>query len=99
MRDPREIVLEPILTEKALRLQDTANQYIFKVDPNANKIEIRDAIARRFSVKVKSIRVINVKGKPRQRYTRKGRVSGYTSSFKKAVVTLEEGQTLDFVEK
>ncbi len=99
MKDPREIVLEPILTEKALRLQEAANQYIFKVDARANKIEIRDAISRRFSVKVKSVRVINVKGKPRQRYTRKGRVSGYTSSFKKAVVTLEEGQTLDFVEK
>ena len=99
MKDPREIVLEPLLTEKALRLQEESNQYIFIVDKNANKIEIKEAISKRFSVTIKSLRVINVKGKPRQRFTRRGRVSGYTSGFKKAIVTLEEGQTLDFVEK
>lgn len=87
------------MTEKALRLQEESNQYIFIVDKNANKIEIKEAISKRFSVTIKSLRVINVKGKPRQRFTRRGRVSGYTSGFKKAIVTLEEGQTLDFVEK
>ncbi|RMF60758.1 MAG: 50S ribosomal protein L23 [Calditrichaeota bacterium] len=99
MRDPREIIIEPILTEKALRLQETANQYMFKVAKDANKIQIKDAIEKRFSVSVVSVRVMNVKGKPRQRFTRRGRVSGYTSSYKKAIVTLGEGQTLDFVEK
>lgn len=98
MRDPREIILEPILTEKALRLKDELNQYIFKVKENANKIEIKQALEKRFEVSVKSVRVMNVSGKIRQRFTRTGRVSGYTSGFKKAIVTLEEGSKLDFLE-
>jgi large subunit ribosomal protein L23 len=98
MRDPRGIILEPILTEKALRLKDELNQYIFKVKENANKIEIKQALEKRFEVTVKSVRVMNVSGKLRQRFTRTGRVSGYNSGFKKAVVTLEEGSKLDFLE-
>lgn len=98
MKDPREIILEPILTEKALRLKDELNQYIFKVKNNANKIEIKQALEKRFEVNVKDVRVINVSGKARQRFTKTGRVSGYTSSFKKAVITLKEGSKLDFLE-
>lgn len=98
MRDAREIVIQPILTEKALRLKDMQNQYIFKVTPGANKIEIKYAIEKRFSVKVLSIRTENVKPKSRQRFTRGGRVEGYTSSWKKAIVTLKEGDKLDFLE-
>lgn len=98
MKDVRQIIIEPVLTEKALRLKDESNQYVFKVDRNANKIEIKQALEKRFDVKVKSVRVINVKGKPRQRFTRAGRVTGYTPSWKKAVVTLEEGSKLDFLE-
>ncbi len=98
MKDVREIILEPMITEKALRLKDEANQYVFKVDSRANKIEIENAIASRFNVQVKSVRVVNVKGKPRQRFTRRGKVSGFTSSYKKAYVTLAEDNSLDFLE-
>lgn len=98
MKDSREIILEPMITEKALYLRDDFNQYVFKVARNANRIEIKNAIAKRFGVTVKSVRVVNVKGKPRQRFTRRGRVSGYTSSYKKAYVTLAEGEKLDFLE-
>lgn len=98
MRDPREIVIEPILTEKAQRIQDESNQYVFRVAPNANKIEIKKAVESRFSVKVKSLRVMNVKGKPRQRFTRGGKVSGFTAAYKKAVVTLDGDARLDFVD-
>lgn len=98
MKDPRDVILEPVLTEKALRLKDEHNQYVFKVSKDANKIEIKRALESRFQVKVKSVRVMNVKGKPRQRFTRTGRVSGFTSSWKKAIVTLEEGSTFDFLE-
>jgi len=98
MRDPREVIIQPVLTEKALRLKDEHNQYIFKVALNANKIEIKKAIEKRFSVTVKSLRTVNVKPKPRQRFTRTGRVSGYTSKWKKAIVTLKEGDKLDFLE-
>ncbi len=98
MKDPRDVILEPVLTEKALRLREEANQYVFKVAKNANKIEIKYALEKRFNVKVKSVRVMNVKGKPRQRFTRAGLVVGKTASWKKAIVTLEEGSKFDFFE-
>lgn len=98
MKDPRNIILEPILTEKALRLKDDANQYIFKVNAKANKIEIKEAVSKRFNVRVKSVQTINIKGKPRQRFTKRGRVSGYTASYKKAIIALEDGETFDFLE-
>lgn len=98
MKDPRDVIIQPVLTEKALRLKDNQNQYVFKVAPDANKIEIKYALEKRFSVKVKSIRTTNVKPKPRQRFTRGGRVTGFTSHWKKAVVTLHEGDKLDFME-
>ena len=98
MKDSREIVIQPLLTEKALRMKDLDNQYVFKVAPDANKIEIKYSIEKRFSVKVKSIRTAHVKPKPRQRFTRGGRVQGFTSGWKKAFVTLQEGDKLDFLE-
>ena len=98
MKDVKEIILEPMITEKALRLKDEANQYVFKVNARANKIEIKNAIASRFNVQVDSLRVVNVKGKPRQRFTKRGKVSGFTSGYKKAYVTLAEGNSLDFLE-
>ncbi|OPX35773.1 50S ribosomal protein L23 [candidate division KSB1 bacterium 4484_188] len=98
MKDPREVVIQPVLTEKALRLKESQNQYMFKVAPNANKIEIKRAVEKRFSVKVTDVRTLNVKPKPRQRFTRGGRVTGFTSRWKKAVVTLAEGEKLDFLE-
>lgn len=98
MKDPRKVILEPILTEKALRLKDEFNQYVFKVGKDVNKIEIKHALEKRFDVQVKSLRVLNMRGKARQRYTKTGRVSGYTSGYKKAIVTLHEDSKLDFLE-
>jgi large subunit ribosomal protein L23 len=98
MKDPRDIIIQPVLTEKALRLKDMQNQYVFSVALKANKIEIRSAIEKRFKVKVLSIRTENVKPKPRQRFTRGGKVEGFTSRWKKAIVTLKEGDKLDFLE-
>ncbi len=99
MRDPREIIIEPVLTEKALRLKEMHNQYIFRVAPNANKIEIKKAVEKRFEVTVTKVRTVNVKPKPRQRFTRGGRVTGHTPRWKKAIVTLKEGDKLDFLEE
>ena len=98
MKDPRDVVLEPILTEKAVLQQELANQYTFKVAGSANKIDVRHAITKRFGVDVKSVRIVNVKPKPRQRLTRAGRIAGATSRYKKAIVTLQEGSRLDFLE-
>jgi large subunit ribosomal protein L23 len=98
MKDPRDIIIQPVLTEKALRLKDMQNQYVFSVALKANKIEIKSAIEKRFKVKVLSIRTENVKPKPRQRFTKGGKVEGFTSRWKKAIVTLKEGDKLDFLE-
>lgn len=92
MKDTKylEIIKAPVITEKS---ENAKNQgkYTFKVDPKANKIEIKEAIEKIFNVKVTSIRTINVK--PNKR--RVGRYSGFTNRAKKAIVTLAEGQTID----
>ena len=87
---PEEIIIAPVVTEKS---NDELQQgkYTFKVDPKANKIEIKQAIEKIFNVKVTSIRTINVVPKKR----RVGRYTGLTNRSKKAIVTLAEGQTID----
>ncbi|MBN2423952.1 MAG: 50S ribosomal protein L23 [Calditrichaceae bacterium] len=91
----REIEVLPMYTEKMANLQDNLNQYAFKVSKEANKIEIKTVIEKRFDVKIKSIRTMNVVGKMRQQLTRKGRFYGRRASWKKAIVTLESGQKLE----
>ena len=92
MKDTKylEILKAPVITEKSQN--DLANgKYTFKVDPKANKLEIKEAIEKIFNVKVTAIRTINVKPKKR----RVGRYTGLTNRTKKAIVTLAEGQTID----
>ena len=86
-----EIIKAPVITEKSGALAQEKSQYVFKVDPKANKTEIKDAIEKLFNVKVKEIRTINVH--PRKR--RVGRYTGLTNRKKKAIVTLEQGQTIN----
>ena len=92
MKDTKylEIIKAPVITEKSER-EKANGKYTFKVDPRANKIEIKNAIEKIFNVKVTSIRTINVKPKKR----RVGRYTGLTNRTKKAIVTLQEGQTID----
>ena len=92
MKDTKylEIVKAPVITEKSEDAKNTG-KYTFKVDPKANKIEIKEAIEKLFNVKVKEIRTLNVKPKKR----RVGRYTGLTNRTKKAIVTLAEGQTID----
>jgi len=91
-----ENLIQPLLTEKMTSLT-SARQYAFKVKPEANKIEIQKAVEKRFNVNVLSVRTINVKGKTKSQLTRRGRVSGRRSNWKKAIVTLKEGQAIDFL--
>ena len=84
-----EIVKAPVITEKSANLGQERGQYVFKVDPKANKTEIKQAIEKLFNVKVQEIRTVNVKPKKR----RVGRYAGLTNRSKKAIVTLAEGQT------
>lgn len=91
------IILRPIVTEKMTELE-TKRQYAFEVDRNANKIEIQKAIEKKFNVTVLSVRTINYKGKQKTQLTRRGRFSGKTAKWKKAIVTLKEGDKIEFFE-
>lgn len=95
MRDPRAIVLKPLVTEKSSNLRQKENKYAFGVARNANKIEIKRAVESLFNVKVKDVRTVLVRGKVK----RMGVFSGKRPDWKKAIVTLEQGQTIDLFEQ
>jgi len=87
---PHEVLRRPVITEKSTMLGDQG-QYVFEVARDANKIEIRRAVETVFKVNVQSVNVSHVRGKMR----RMGRSMGLTSSWKKAVVTLRQGQKIE----
>jgi large subunit ribosomal protein L23 len=89
--DQYEVVIKPIVTEQGMHFANTRNAYTFEVNKKANKVQIRDAVEKLYSVKVKDVRTANVKGKPRRR----GRNIGYTKSWKKAVVVLDSEYHID----
>ena len=91
-RDPRTIILEPVITEKTARKRETSNEVTFKVARNANKIQIRSAVEELFDVSVRRVRTMSVTGKVK----RLGRFEGRRASWKKAIVTLREGDTIEF---
>lgn len=99
MYEKRQILFRPILSEKMHQLQDALNQYAFQVDPNANKIEIKTAVEEKFDVKVANVRTMNFFGKSKQMTVRSGgrviRTAGKRSDWKKAIVTLAEGFSID----
>ncbi|MFH1423127.1 MAG: 50S ribosomal protein L23 [Planctomycetota bacterium] len=89
--DPRQVVIRPIITEKTEKSQKFQNVYVFQVADNANKLEIKDAVEKIWSVTVLKVRVLRNKGKIRRvRYKR-----GKTPEWKKAIVSLQKGQTID----
>lgn len=89
-------IRRPVVTEKAMQLS-TKRQYVFEVDPHANKVEIKKSIEEMFEVDVVSIRTVRLKGKNKVRYTRQGLMRGKTPLKKKAYVTLKEGQEIELV--
>ncbi len=93
MRDSeaRQLITSPVITEKGTILQEANNQYLFRVDIRANKIQIAAAIAQIFKVEVTGVRTLTVHGKMR----RIGRTQGRRPSWKKAIVTLKDGDTID----
>ncbi len=86
----------PIVTEKANAISEATNRYSFKVSPDANKFQIKDAVEKTYGVKVVGVSTMNYDGKRKQRYTRSGIIRGKVAAFKKAVVTVAEGETIDF---
>ncbi|MEJ5317333.1 MAG: 50S ribosomal protein L23 [Tenuifilum sp.] len=91
-----DILIKPVVTEKMERLTDKLNQYGFIVDKRANKLQIKKAIEELYGVTVDSVNTMRYAGKVKSRYTRTGVLVGRTNSFKKAIVTLKEGDKIDF---
>ena len=96
MPNKMEILKKPILTEKATGLTEKLNRYAFQVDPKANKLQIKDAIQKMYGVTIESVNTLVVSGKVKSRGTKAGVVSGRTPKYKKAIVTLKEGEVIDF---
>ncbi len=94
MRSPTAVLARPVITEKATRLKDEANQYVFRVPRTASKLEIQRAIEALFKVTVVQVRTLNVRGKAK----RLGRFEGRTTAWKKAIATLKPGQTIEIAE-
>jgi large subunit ribosomal protein L23 len=89
--DDYNIIIKPLVTEQGMHFANTKNAYSFEVNKKANKVQIRGAVERLYSVKVTDVRTANVKGKPRRR----GRTMGMTKSWKKAVVVLHQDYHID----
>lgn len=90
------ILIKPIVTEKMTEQGEEFNRYGFVVNKAANKLDIKKAVEELYGVKVSEVNTMRYAGKRKQRYTKSGISVGRTSSFKKAVVTLAEGETIDF---
>lgn len=91
------IIIKPIVTEKQTAVTSQfPNRFAFIVSPDANKIEIKNAVEAMYNVKVVSVNTINYDGKTKGRYTKSGYIAGKVAAFKKAVVTLKDGESIDF---
>ncbi len=94
MKEFQTIIRRPLVTEKSTQQKEAGRQYVFEVDPNANKVDIQRAVEHLFKVKVQEVRTLNVLGKLK----RLGRRYGKRPDWKKATVTLKEGSRIDFFE-
>ncbi len=91
-----ETIIKPVITEKMTGLGEKLNRYAFIVHRKANKIEIKKAIEDLYGVEVVSVNTMNHPGKAKSRFTKSGMITGRTNATKKAIVTLAEGETIDF---
>jgi large subunit ribosomal protein L23 len=94
MKNIYDVLKGPLLTEKGTMLKEKDNKVLFKVAPNANKIEIKKAVEEIFKVKVDRVATMNCRGK----WKRLGKHEGKRADWKKAIVTLKKGEKLDFIE-
>ncbi len=90
-------IIRPLVTEKMTQITDKrSNRYGFVVRPDANKLQIKEEVERLYNVTVVEVNTLLYMGKRSQRYTKAGLIRGKKSAFKKAIVTLKEGETIDF---
>jgi large subunit ribosomal protein L23 len=92
----KDILIKPIISEKAESLSESLGQYSFVVNKKANKIEIQKAIESLYNVNVASVNTMVMPAKAKSRNTRSGLIKGRVSSYKKAIVTLSDGEEIDF---
>jgi len=90
------IIIKPLVTEKMTALGEKLHRYGFIVQKNSNKLEIKKAIEEIYGVDVTEVNTMNYAGKTKSRYTKAGVIKGSGNAFKKAIVTLAEGETIDF---
>ena len=97
----QKLIIKPVLTEKMAIMQERENKYAFIVEKSANKVQIKDAIEKKFDVLVSKVATMNIDGKLKNMTTRSNgrtiKTQGRRSSYKKAIITLEEGYTIDLV--
>ena len=91
-----EALIKPVLTEKMTAQGEKLNRYGFIVDTRANKLQIRSAVEQMYNVVVTDVNTMNYMGKAKSRYTKAGLLAGRNNNYKKAVVTLKEGDRIDF---
>ena len=89
------ILIKPVITEKATADSEMNNRFTFVVSNKANKIQIKDAIESAYGVSVTKVRTMNVRPDRKTRYTKSGMITGKTTAYKKAVVQVAEGETID----
>jgi large subunit ribosomal protein L23 len=90
------LIIKPIVTEKMTAAGEKLNRYGFMVERTANKVEIKKAVEEMYNVQVVDVNTLVVAPKLKQRWTKSGLLRGKTNSYKKAIVTLKEGETIDF---
>ncbi len=90
------IIVKPLVTEKMTAITEKLNRFGFIVRPEANKLEIKKEVEALYNVTVVEVNTMRYDGKNKSRYTRSGLINGRTNAFKKAIVTLKEGDTIDF---
>ena len=90
------VIIKPVITEKMTDKGEKLNQFGFIVDRHANKLQIKDEVEDLYGVQVLSVNTMNYSGKSKSRFTKTGLISGKTRAYKKAIVTLAEGETIDF---
>lgn len=90
------IIIKPIITEKITKESEISNRFGFVVDRKANKIQIKKAIEAAYGVNIVAINTMNVRPDRSTKYTKSGLISGKTAAYKKAIVQVQEGETIDF---
>ncbi|GGD31877.1 MULTISPECIES: 50S ribosomal protein L23 [Flavobacterium] len=90
------IIIKPIITEKVTKQTELANRYGFVVEKKANKVQIKNAIEAAYGVNIVAVNTMNVRPDRSVKYTKSGLISAKTNAYKKAIVQVSEGETIDF---